>query len=90
MKVHMASRCFEFGHLREAEAFRTAFYRFLELNWDEASQPSGECRLRTEPASQGEMLTVVLWSEAALEQFVIFWDGFRRTHYQSGPSLIGR
>lgn len=58
----------------EAERFNDAFYRFLELHCRSLREfEERTSMLLTTPLGDREEKEVSLWSQDALDQFVIFW-----------------
>ncbi len=55
----------------DTERFKTAFYRFLEIN---PAPSSGSARLKV---TQGEPVRAVLWSRTAADAFRIFLADYR-------------
>ena len=76
----MATRSFNLTRDREAKAFTTAFYRFLELHGWTAVGHDDSCSLKAVPRQGGETKIVTFWNERTAEQFSQFWDDYRRVY----------
>ncbi len=71
----------------EAEWFNDAFYRFLEMNCSGVRQFEERCSMmQTIPLGASEEKLVTLWSDEALQEFLIFWRA-RRAKKTRAPAL---
>ena len=65
----------------DTERFKTAFYRFLEIN------PAPNAQAAWLKAAQGEPVRAVLWSAKAADAFRIFLAEYR-LHRQQSPRFV--
>lgn len=71
---------FDFASAADAEEFRCAFYRFVELNSRAVVDPAAHCSIAIQRVGRKSVAEVGLWSARAAAEFAGFWPRYAQVY----------
>lgn len=71
---------FAFATDEDAEGFRCAFYRFVEIKCRAFTDPRSGCSIEIRRKGARRVAEVELWSRSAAEEFARFWPRYAQAY----------